>query len=85
MLMGYESQPSDTLLYLASRILYVDLDTHRLVSGAIVLLAGGPISRRSTLQSSVSRSSTESEYAASRGGDLASTMRELKQDFPGCR
>src|SRR5258707_5229884 len=43
----------------------MDPDSRRSVSGAICLLAGGPISWRSKLQSSVSQSSTEAEYVAS--------------------
>src|SRR5258708_37176757 len=55
------------------------------ISGSIFLLAGGPISWRSKLQSSVSQSSTEAEYVASTEAAkeaiwLRRLMSDLKQD-----
>ena len=43
----------------------MDPDTCRSISGAIFLLAGGPISWSSKLQNTVLQSSTEAEYIAS--------------------
>ena len=43
----------------------MDPDTCRSVSGAVFLFAGGPISWRLKLQTSISQSSTEAEYIAS--------------------
>src|SRR5258708_21154438 len=63
----------------------MDPDSRRSVSGAIFLLAGGPISWRSKLQSSVSQSSTEAEYVASTEAAkediwLRRLMNDLRQD-----
>ena len=43
----------------------MDPNTRCSISGAVFLLAGGPISWSSRLQSSVSQSSTKAEYVAS--------------------
>ena len=43
----------------------MDPDTHCSISGAVFLLASGPISWSSRLQSSVSQSSTDAKYVAS--------------------
>ena len=63
----------------------MDPETRRSVSGAVFLLAGGPISWSSRLQSSVSQSSTEAEYVASTKAAketiwLRRLMHDLKQD-----
>ena len=63
----------------------MDPNSCQFVSGAIFLLAGGPISWSSKLQASISQSSTEAEYIASTEAAeeavwLCQLMKELKQD-----
>ncbi len=63
----------------------MDPDTHCSISGSVFLLAGGPISWSSKLQSTVSQSSTEAEYVASAEAAkeaiwLCCLMKDLKQD-----
>ncbi len=63
----------------------MDPESRCSISGSIFLLAGGPISWRSKLQSSVSQSSTEAEYVASSEAAkeavwLHQLLRDLNQD-----
>jgi len=63
----------------------MDPNTHCSISGAIFMLAGGPISWSSQLQSTMSQSSTEAEYVASAEAAkeavwLHHLMKDLKQD-----
>ena len=63
----------------------MDPDSRHSVSGAVFLLAGGPISWSLKLQASVSQSSTEGEYiasteAAKEAAWLHCLMKDLKQD-----
>src|SRR6266436_917544 len=86
-LMGCELTIDDNDVYGFTDSDYaMDPDTRRSVSGAVFLFAGGPISWRSKLQTSVSQSSTEAEYVASTEAAkeaiwLRRLMNDLKQDI----
>ena len=64
----------------------MDPNTQCSVSGVVFLLAGGPVSWSSCLQSSISQSSTKAEYVASAKATkeviwLCGLMHDLKQDI----
>src|SRR5258708_1825511 len=86
-LMGCELTIDDNDVYGFTDSDYaMDPNTRRSVSGAVFLFAGGPISWRSKLQTSVSQSSTEAEYIASSEAAkeaiwLRHLMHDLKQDI----
>src|SRR5258707_15578586 len=83
-LIGCESKvtpDADSIVGYTASDYAMDPVTHHSMSGAVFLLAGGPISWSSKLQSSVSRSSTE---AAKEAIWLRRLIHDLKQDItPG--
>ena len=85
-LLGCEATSANDIHGFTDSDYAMDPDTRRSVSGAVFLLAGGPISWSSKLQSTISQSSTEAEYVASAEAAkeaiwLHHLMKDLKQDI----